>query len=317
MRLLFMGSPEFAVPTLRSLCAAGHCIAMVVTRPDRPRGRSGKPLPTAAKSAALELGLEVFQPDSSNAPEAVAVLRAARAELGVVVAYGELLSAEVLEVATGGFINLHASLLPEYRGAAPINWAVIRGETKTGVSVIRMAPELDAGPVLAQREVDIGRDETAGELAERLAAVGADVVAEVVGRLAAGEEVQGRPQPRSRGFFARKLTKADGKVDWRLPAAEVRNRVRGLTPWPGAYCELRTEDGTERVTLLRAVTADAEAEGYAAEPGAVVRCEADGIIVQAGDGLVRIEEVKPAGGRAMAAADFARGHRVRPGDRFL
>jgi methionyl-tRNA formyltransferase len=173
MRLLFLGTPDFAVPTLRALHSAGHRIELVLTRPDRPRGRHSAPEPPEVKAAALELGLPVYQPESANAPQTLARLREARAQLGIVVAYGELLGAELVATTDQGFLNLHASLLPDYRGAAPISWAIIRGETQTGVSIIRMVPRLDAGPVLAERRTEIGPTMTAGELSDRLAVLGA------------------------------------------------------------------------------------------------------------------------------------------------
>ena len=317
MELLFFGSPAFAVPSLRALHEAGHRFQTVVTQPDRPRGRSGRPAPTAVKQAALEFGLSVFQPASANAPEAVEALRGQGAELGVVVAYGEILKASLLCVPRRGFINLHASLLPKYRGAAPVNWALIHGEATSGVTLIRMSPRMDAGPILAQREVAVGEDETAGELAERLAVIGAEVLVAVVDRLAAGEDVPGRPQAEASASSAPKLTKENGRMDWSLSAAEIRNRVRGLTPWPGAYSELKCEGRLHRVTLLQ-VEALAESEpAPAREPGMVVRADdAEGVVVRAGVGLVRINRLKPAGRQAMQAADFIHGCRLRPGDRF-
>jgi len=315
VKLLFFGSPQFAVPSLRALHGEGHRIEAVVTQPDRPRGRSGRPAPTPVKRAALELGLDVHQPPSANDADAVGALREAGAELGVVVAYGEILTAELLAVTARGFINAHASLLPDYRGAAPVNWAVIRGEEVTGVSVIRMEPQLDAGPVLATRRVSIGEDETAGELHDRLAPLAAEALTEVVGRMDAGEDIAGRPQPERTGFFARKLTKQDGRLDWSLPAAQLRDRVRGLTPWPGAFSELNTAGDRARATLLRVETAETDAAR--GEPGTVLRADdAEGLLVQAGRGAVRIRELRPAGGRAMTARDFIHGHRVEPGDRF-
>ncbi|MGD2175371.1 MAG: methionyl-tRNA formyltransferase [Candidatus Brocadiaceae bacterium] len=312
MKLLFFGSPEMSVPSLRALQGGGHRVATVVTRPDRPGGRGRHPTPTAVKEAALEMGLEVLQPDTANGPEAIRALRGVGAELGVVVAYGEILSPELLSVTDRGFINVHASLLPEYRGAAPINWAVIRGEEVTGVTVIRMVPELDAGPILAAREVPIEPGETAGELHDRLAEIGAEVVLDVVDRLDAGEKLPARAQPREAGFFARKLTKRDGRLDWSLSAEELHNRVRGLTPWPGAYTRL--EAGTEsiRITVLRAEVAERSAEGRA--PGTVLSADEEaGIVVQTGRGALRLLELKPAGGRAMSAADFVHGYPVEPG----
>jgi methionyl-tRNA formyltransferase len=314
MKLVFFGSPGFAVPSLRRLHGAGHSVMLVVTRPDRPRGRSGMPMATAVKVAAGDLGLPFFQPADPNAPGALAHLRGEGAELGVVVAYGEILSAEALATTSSGFLNLHASLLPDYRGAAPINWAIMRGEQETGVSVIRMAPRLDAGPVLAERPVRIGPDETAGQLEARLADMGAELLDDVVGRLARGELPEGREQPRRTSFFARRLTKEDGRIDWSAPAAEIHNRVRGLSPWPGAYCQFEGNGRNERVHLLRVRSAPAGPQR--AEPGTVLQAGGDGIFVKAGAGVVRILEVKPAGSRAMAAADFVNGRAVRAGDRF-
>jgi methionyl-tRNA formyltransferase len=316
MKLVFLGSPAFAVPSLRALHEAGQEVALVLTRPDRPRGRGRKPGPTAVKRAALELDVEVYQPASANAPDAVRAIAAKGPELGVVVAYGQILSPELLGAVTGGFLNLHASLLPLHRGAAPVNWALIRGDEVTGVTVIRMEPELDAGPILAQREVPIRPDETAGELADRLAEIGAETLADVVDRLASGDEVRERPQTGEPGPPARKLTKQDGRLDWSLAAEDLRNRVRGLTPWPGAYCEVIGDDGAQRVTLLRVSVAEDDAAPGAEEPGTVLRTGADGIVAQAGDGLLRVEELKPAGARAMSAADFVNGYHVAPGNRF-
>jgi len=315
MRLLFFGSPDFAVPALRALHEAGHDIAVVVTRPDRPRGRGRTPEVTAVKAAALELGLPVYQPERAGSAEAVEKLRALSAELAVVVAFGEILSPELLSVTERGFLNVHASLLPDYRGAAPINWAIIRGEKTTGVSVIRMTPQLDAGPILAERRTEIGELETAGELAERLSLLGAAAVADVVGRLEKGEEIAGRPQPSRGGFFARKLTKEDGRIDWALPAEAIANRVRGLTPWPGAYCELHGARRSVRVVLLEAVPAGATERWDVA--GTILEADAaKGILVKAGQGALLIKRIKPSGGRTMNAADFINGYRVRKGDRF-
>jgi methionyl-tRNA formyltransferase len=313
MRLLFLGSPQFAVPTLRALHAARHEIACVVTRPDRPRGRHGRPQPTAVKEAALALALDVYQPDSVNRPESVEKLSGLKADLGLTVAYGEILRPAVLAAARDGFLNVHASLLPDYRGAAPINWAILRGDTVTGVTIIRMTPRLDAGPILAETRLEIGAEETAGQLQERLAAAAAELASDLVGRLAAGEEVPARPQPPEAGFVARKLTKEDGRIPWALPARQIVNRVRGMTPWPGAWADLRSRDGTGRVTLL-AVRPE-KADGT--RPGEVMRADAEGILVGVGEGAVRVLRLKPSGGRAMSAADFLRGHPIQPGDEFL
>jgi methionyl-tRNA formyltransferase len=314
MRVVFFGSPDFSVPTLRRLDESSHEVALVVTRPDRPRGRGRKPAPTAVGREAAERGLEVMKPKTVNAPEPIGELRRVGAELGVLVAYGEILSPEVLGATERGFLNVHPSLLPDYRGAAPINWALIRGEEVTGVSVIRMSPELDAGPIVAEREVPIDPDETAGDLAERLARIGADACLEVLDRLAAGEEVEERPQPREGGFFARKLTKEDGRVEWGLPAEAIRNQVRGLTPWPGAYTTFYGDEREVRVTL---VSVGAAREESGEKPGTVVGAsEERGLRVAAGEGVIEVQRLKPAGGREMSAVDFINGYGVEVGDRF-
>jgi methionyl-tRNA formyltransferase len=315
VRLVFLGSPDFAVPSLRALNAAGHDVALVVTQPDRRQGRRRRSAPTPVKRAALALGLRVFEPPGVGAPGMLEEVRRAGAELGVVVAYGEILRADLLRTARLGFLNLHASLLPAYRGAAPINWAVMRGEQRTGVTVIRVVPRLDAGPVLAQREVGVGPDETAGELHDRLSGIGAELLAEVVDRLAGGEDLPGEPQPPAGGFYARKLTKADGELDWSLGAEDLRNRVRGLTPWPGAWSHVTSHGGRTRLAVLKArVVAGAPGGGA---PGTVLLAdEENGLVVQTGSGGLAMLELKPAGGRAMGVGEFLRGHSVGPGDRF-
>lgn len=314
MKLIFFGSPDFAVPSLRGLHDAGHELELVVTRPDRPRGRSRRPVPTAAKRLAIELGLPVYQPESAKAPEATGRVRAMGAELAVVAAYGEILTPEMLAATRRGFLNLHASMLPDYRGAAPINWAIIRGETETGVTVQKVVAELDMGAVLAQRSVAIGPEETAGELTDRLALIGAGLVVDVVNRMAAGEEVEEHEQSAGNGFAARRLRKRDGRIDWTLPAEETRNRVRGLSPWPGAFCDFLGRGRAERVKIVRVHAVPAGPK--ASEPGEVLQAGDDGITVKAGSGCLRILELQPAGKRAMPAADFVRGRRVRPGDAF-
>ena len=315
MRLLFFGSPAFAVPALRALHGAGHRIARVVTRPDRPRGRHRTPAATPVKTAALELGLPLYQPASANSPGAVAELAGDRAELGVTAAYGEILCPELLSATPEGFLNVHPSLVPDYRGAAPVNWALIRGETVTGVSIIRMDPKLDAGPVLADRKVDIAPDESAGGLLGRLAEVGADLIVELVSRMDAGEPIEERRQPARGTFFARKLTKEDGRIDWSLAARDIVNRTRGLTPWPGAWCRFEGGQKSCRVMLL-AASAE-QGPGPEREPGTALSAGEDGIVVRAGTNAVRITRLKPDGGRAMSAADFVHGYHVVPGDRFV
>jgi len=315
MRILFMGTPAFAVPSLESIVREGHNVVLVVTRPDAPRGRGRRASAPPVKTAALRLGLELFQPASVNEGASVERLRAARPDIGVVVAYGELLSPRTLSVPPRGFLNVHASLLPKYRGAAPIHWAIIRGESESGISVQRLVPELDAGPILAQRPVSIGPDETAGELHDRLAELAAGVLAEVLGRLDRGEPVPERPQPADGVTYAPKLTPRHRRVAWDRPAPCIRNLVRGLSPRPGAVSRFVGRDRAEDVLLLAVEASPAAREAH--RPGTVLRAEdREGIVVQAGSGSVIIRVLKPASGRTMSAGDFLRGRRVRPGDRF-
>ena len=316
MRIVFLGTPDFSVPPLEALHGSGHDIVLVVSRPDMRRGRGRRPAPTPVKAAALRMGLPVYQPPTVNEPGAVERLCGVRPEIGVVVAYGEVLKREVLSVPREGFLNLHASLLPKYRGAAPINWAIMRGEKETGVTVQRMTRELDAGAILAQQSVVIGKDDTAGDLHDSLCERGAELMLDVVQRLSRGEALQERTQEPAEVSYAPKLTKKDGRIEWHQTAAQLRNRVRGLTPWPGAFCCFVGQDRTEDVIVLH-VALGPEGEGTVA-PGTVLSADdREGIVVQTGQGTVIIEKLKPASGRAMTAADFVHGHAVGPGDRFV
>ncbi|MBS3764286.1 MAG: methionyl-tRNA formyltransferase, partial [Planctomycetes bacterium] len=242
MRLIFAGTPDFAVPSLRAVAETDHEISLVVTQPDRRRGRGRRISFPPVKKAALELEAEVFQPENVNSPESVERLEAAEAEVGVVVAYGQILSRKVLDTPARGFLNVHASLLPKYRGAAPINWAVIRGEDKTGVSVQRMREELDAGALLGQKEVDIKARETAGELHDRLAPIGAELLVKVLERMSRQDGLQPKSQD-GEPSYAPRLSRKEGDVDWSSAAEDIKNWVRGVTPWPGALTELQTRGG--------------------------------------------------------------------------
>ena len=317
MRVIFAGSSQFSVPSLESVRGAGHEVALVVTRPDKPRGRGQKVSATPVKHAAAALGLQVLEPLSINEPDAVALLRATDAELGIVVAYGELLGQDVLGVPPAGLINLHASLLPALRGAAPVNWAIIRGEKQTGVSVIRMAAKIDAGTILAQQDTPIGEQETAGELHDRLATMGADLLVDVVNRMARAERLPEIQQDPDRVSFAPRLSKKDGRIDWTLPAERIKNLVRGVTPWPGAHCVVESGGKSENVVLLRVDVRPAAPAAQDATPGTIVEADQhEGIAVRAGHGVVVIGELKPASGRAMGAADFLHGRELSPGDKF-
>jgi methionyl-tRNA formyltransferase len=238
MRLVFLGTPAFAVPTLERIVAAGHQVLAVVTQPDRPRGRGQHAAPPPVKEAALGLGLPVEQPERVRRPEAVERLRALAPDAMVVVGYGQIIPQSVIDIPPLGILNVHASLLPKYRGAGPIQWAIINGETRTGVTIMRIDAGLDTGNMLLKAETEIGAEENAVELGRRLAVMGAGLLVEGLDGLAAGKIVP-QKQDASQATYAPLLKKEDGRIDWSRSAATIHNRVRGLQPWPGAYTAWR------------------------------------------------------------------------------
>lgn len=317
MRILFFGSGEFAIPTFDSIRHDGHDVPLVITQPDRPRGRGSQPKPTPLKSVAVADGVETIAPVNVNAPEVVARLRSLKADLGYVAAFGQRIGPELLAAFPAGMINLHASLLPLLRGAAPIQWAVINGDAETGVTVFRLVEKMDAGPILVQRRTAIGVDETADELHDRLARIGCDAVREALKLLAADPRTPGRPQDETRVSFARKLSKADGHLRFDRPTAELAHRICGLWSWPGAACRFVSADGRrdEPVTIARAVPY----EGHTSAAGSPADCGriTDMMSVQTLDGELSPLEIKPAGGSLMSWPDYVNGRRVRAGDRFM
>ena len=300
MRLVFLGTPAFAVPTLERTVQAGHEVVAVLTQPDRPRGRGQQPAPPPVKEAALRLGLPVYQPERVRRPEAVEQLRSFGADAMVVVGYGQIIPQVVIDLAPLGIINVHASLLPKYRGAGPIQWAIVNGETRTGVTTMRINAGLDTGDMLLKTETEIGPEETAVELGSRLAVMGADLLVETLAGLAAGTIVP-EPQDDSQATLAPLLKKEDGRIDWSAPAAAIHNRVRGLQPWPGGFTTFRGQT----LSVLRTRVAGA---GQGA-PGRIVSLRP--LLVTSGDGTLEIAEVQMEGRKRMAAADFVNGQRVR------
>ncbi len=300
-----MGSPEFAVPCLRAL-HAHHEVALVVSQPDKPAGRGSQLTAPAVKLCAVELGLPVIQPRSARTGELRDALVATGAELAVVVAYGKILPVAVLEALPRGCINVHGSLLPLYRGAAPVQWSVIHGQAETGVSIMQLDEGMDTGPVLLERRVAIDPEETSGELLARLAPIGAAALLEALAQLAAGTA---RPiaQDAARASHAPMLAKVDGMIDFTQPAAAVAARIRGVDPWPGAQAMLRGQI----VKLFRARSVAGE---RSAAPGTVVAIGERGLQVAAGGGVVEIREVQAAGRKRMAAAQFAAGRGIAVGD---
>lgn len=316
MRLVVLASGAFAEPTVRWLAQSGQEIALVITQPARGSGRGRRATPTPVKVLADELGLPVAEIENVNAVETVARIRELSPRVMLVIAFGQKLGDEVLSAAPGGAINLHASLLPKYRGAAPINWAIARGEAHTGCTVFRIVNKMDAGPIFAQNATDIHPEETAGELHDRLASLGVQTVQAALAMFELDEDPVGIPQDESLVSKAPKLKKSDGHIDFALPAREVFNRIRGMTPWPGATANFVSASGRhEPVTIVRSSIPSHMGEG--AVDGALPPGTLNGELqVVTADGLLEIVQIQPASGRVMSWGDFVNGRHVRPGDRF-
>jgi methionyl-tRNA formyltransferase len=305
LRLIFMGTPDFAVPTLVELAGRGHDIAAVYTRAARPGGRRGlEPVPSPVEREARRLGLSVVTPASLRTAEAQDAFRTHGADAAVVVAYGLILPEPILDAMPLGCFNLHASLLPRWRGAAPIHRAVMSGDAETGVMVMKMDEGLDTGPVAMAERVRIGDDMTTGELHDALKRLGADLMVRALGALERGT-LQLTPQPAEGATYAAQIDKAETRVDWRRPWKNVHDHIRGLSPFPGAWCEMA---GAGRVRLLRST----RGEG-GGPPGAVLD---DNLTVACGEGAVRIVELQKAGGRLMKADEFLRGAALPAGTRL-
>jgi methionyl-tRNA formyltransferase len=310
MRVVFFGTPGFAVPTLEQLSRSPHEVVAVITQPDRPRGRGQKIVPGAVKRRALDLGLPVLQPAKLKDDAFLAAVEQLRADIGVVAAYGRILSQRLLDIPRLGMINVHASLLPRWRGAAPIHRAILAGDARTGVTIMRMVLALDAGPSLATVETPIDPDETSVELEHRLATFGSSALIETLDRLAAGTVTE-VPQSEEGVTYAERLDRRDSQVDWTRPARALHNQIRGLHPWPLASALLR---GT-RVAFIQSTLPAAGASGTTRQ-GTVIRVSRDGIDVQTGDGVLRLDALQPEGRAPMAVRDFLNGRRVDVGDRF-
>lgn len=301
MKIVFLGTPDFAVPTLEAILAAGHNVQTVVTQPDRPKGRGKEIASSPVKQAALRAGLPVFQPERIRRPEAIAHLAELSPDAMVVVGYGQIIPQSVIDIAPLGIINVHASLLPELRGAAPIQWAIVRGYEKTGVTTMRIEAGLDTGDIGLQWETPIDPEETAPELSARLAPAGARLLVETLGQVLQNKAVF-RPQDSSLATWAPILKKSDGLIDWTQGAKTIHNVIRGLQPWPGAFTTFR-----ERSLQIRRSRPIEGSRQFA--PGALFRD--GGVYVASGNGtILELLEVQPEGGKRMRAEDFANGHRL-------
>jgi len=306
-----MGTPRFAVPSLARLIGDGHQVAAVFTQPDKPAGRGRTVHAPPVKSFALEHAIQIHQPPKIKTNEEVReVFETISPDACVVAAYGKILPAWLLAIPRLGCINVHASLSPRYRGAAPINWAIANGERETGVTIMQMDAGMDTGPMLAKRATEIGVDETAPELAARLAQVGAELLGETLPRIERGE-IEAIPQDNSEATYAPMLKREDGLIDWRMTAREIANRVRAFQPWPGSYTEFREK----RLTIWRAREETGSTEGSG--PGTILAIDGTGIVIACeGSTALRIEEVQIEGKRRVTAREFANGARLGPGDRL-
>jgi len=303
MRIVFMGTPDFAEASLRALYDAGHEIAGVFTQPDRPRSRGLRPAQSPVKKLALEMGSAVFQPETLRGGEAVEQMRELAPELIAVVAYGKILPPEMLAIPPLGCVNIHGSLLPAYRGSAPIQWAVLNGETHTGVTAMYMSEEMDAGDIIDTAETDIGEYETSGELFDRLMVMGAQLLVKTLGSIERGEAKR-TPQDGARATFAPMIKKDMCPIDWNSAPGAVLCKIRGLDPWPVATAELFG-------TVFRIYGAFPSVADTGKAPGTVLSADKEGIRVACAGGSVLITELQAAGGKRMPAGDYLRGHPVR------
>jgi methionyl-tRNA formyltransferase len=321
MKIIFMGTPDFAASALEKIVEAGHEITLVVTQPDKPKGRSGELQVSDVKACALKHGFPVFQPERIKLPENVAYLKNYEADIYVVAAFGQILSQEILDIPKFGCVNIHASLLPKYRGAAPIQQAIIDGEKTTGVTIMQMAAGMDTGDILLQREIPIGDNETGGGLFDKLSELGAELIAEALPKIERGE-LTPVPQDEKLATKCGKLSKNMGKIDFNKSAVTIRNLVRGLNPWPSAYTRLEGK-------MLKIWTADAiddknvkEIAGNVevlknAAPGTVSFVTKDAVGVATGKGTLVLKEVQLEGKKRMLVKDFLLGNKVEIGTSFL
>jgi methionyl-tRNA formyltransferase len=310
LKLVFCGTPAFAVPSLRALLADSYFqVAAVVTQPDRPRGRGKKTASSPVKDAALEAGVPVYQPEKIKSESALDYFKRLMPDVVVIIAYGQIIPASLIAIPRLGWINLHGSLLPKYRGAAPINWAIINGEKVTGLTTMQIDPGLDTGPMLLKYQTGIGPDETALDLYAQLAEAGAPLIVETLKKLDRGE-IAPTPQDNSQASLAPPLKKEDGRIDWFLRAPKIYNRIRGLQPWPGAFT-------TFRGATCRIWGKPLEPLAAGGMPGIILPTQEDGLLVICGGSTVlHVEQVQIEGRNRISDREFMNGARIGPGERF-
>ncbi|WP_410511600.1 methionyl-tRNA formyltransferase [Paenibacillus sp. BR2-3] len=312
MKIVFMGTPAFAVPSLQMLVEEGYNVVAVLTQPDRPQGRKKTLTPSPVKEAALSLGLPVLQPERLRRQEAIDELAAYEPELIVTAAYGQILPKAVLDLPARGCVNVHGSLLPKYRGGAPIQRSVINGETVTGVTLMYMAEGLDTGDMISRVEVSIEEDDTAGTLFGKLSLAGRDLLKAEMPRLLAGP-VPATPQNDSEATYAPNLKREDERIDWNASSRDIYNRIRGLVPFSGVFTEWNGETFKVWAAANPSAASSSRNKESSAEPGTVLTVNEHGVEVKTGDGSLLLTSVQPAGKKAMSAADFARGGTMKPG----
>ena len=309
MRVIFMGTPDFATGTLEEIVLAGHEVVGVVTQPDKPKGRGKNLMPTPVKEVAMKYNLPVYQPKKVREPEFVEVLRGLKPDVMVVAAFGQIISKEILEMPKYGCINVHASLLPAYRGAAPIQWAVINGDKESGVTIMQMDEGIDTGDMIEKVVIPIAEDETGGSLFDKLSQAGAKLCVKVLRDLEDGKAVREKQPEESTTPYARMIDKKMGAIDWEKPAKEIEQLIRGLNPWPSAYTRLQGK-------TLKIWKAEVLLEHSQEAPGQITEVTKDSIVVQTGQGRLKILELQLEGKKRMDAASFLRGYALKEGESF-
>jgi methionyl-tRNA formyltransferase len=312
IRTVFMGTADIAVPLLRALAAdSGTEVTAVISQPDRPKGRKLKLQPTPVKGAAEEIGLPVLQPEKCRDPDFLRQLRDWAPDIIVVMAYGQILPPALLDISQHGCLNVHTSILPKYRGAAPIQWAIWNGDAETGVTIMKMDAGMDTGDIVAVERTSIVPDDDAQSVHDRLGDIGARLLVATLPDYVAGR-ILPRAQTESLATHARKISKEDGRLDWSQSATELWNQIRALTPWPGTFCQWSQDEQPTRLKILRAEPVD----GPAIAPGQVMKADREGLIVTCGEGCLRILELQKQGGRRLPVRDFLAGNRLTPGTRL-
>lgn len=311
IRIVFMGTPEFAVPCLKTLIESGENVAAVVTQPDKPKGRGKILTPAPVKELALKRNIQVLQPEKIKDDSFISAIRELRPDLIVVVAYGKILPKAVLDIPPLGCLNVHASILPKYRGAAPINWAIMNGEKETGVTTMLMDAGMDTGRMFLTQRIEIKDDDTADSLHDKLKEIGADLLIKTICGIESGT-IRPIPQDDLQATYAPMLKKEDGRIDWTIGAEEIRNLIRGLNPWPGAY----TRWEGRNIKIFKGERGDGQGAGGRVEPGTIINVSADGICVATGKGTLLITELQMENKNRMSASEFIRGYKIVKGQIF-